>query len=386
MRKYLEEIMTVKRLCLVKGGNQMKKNICFVDYDFSVMGGVEKVLKDLAENLSTEYSVHIISICSKGKDIYYDINNKNIEYHAICEGFPRIREAVTKSFSPLRSYIKKNSIDIVFIMGYYPIPILMPIKPFVKTKFIFCDHGSIENQLGDRKAVTFRKLAAKFCDKVVTLTQRNLDAYEKLFKTKSKKLECIYNAIDEEIFDYVADEYDIKSKKIITAGRFTAEKGFDMLVDVANIVLNKHTDWTWDLYGDGEEFESIKNRVNQLGLSDRLILKGRSNEIYKKYKDYSIYVLPSYREGLPLVLLEAKANHLPIVAFDVLTGPREIVSDKENGFLIPCYDKELMAEKICCLIENEELRESFSNRSYDNIDLFKKDSIMRKWVKIIENV
>ena len=364
----------------------MKKNICFVDYDFSVMGGVEKVLKDLAENLSTEYNVHIISICSKGKNVYYDINDKNIKYCAICEGFPRIREAVTKSFNPLRSYIKKNNIDIVFIMGYYPIPILMPIKPFVKAKFIFCDHGSIENQLSNKEALMFRKLASKFCDKVVTLTQRNLDAYQKFFKTKSQKLECIHNAIDEEIFNYVADQYDIKSKKIITAGRFTAEKGFDMLVDVANIVLNEHHDWTWDLYGDGEEFQNIKDKVNQLGLSDRLILKGNSNEIYKKYKDYSIYVLPSYREGLPLVLLEAKANRLPIVAFDVLTGPREIVNDKINGFLIPCYDKELMAKKICCLIEDENLRQSFSNRSYDNINLFKRDAIMRKWVKIIKNV
>ena len=361
------------------------KKICFVIYDFSIFGGVEKVLSVLANSLSEKYEVHIISICSENNGMAYELDN-SIKYCVLSNSKGRIRELAVECFSKLKSFIKRNNIDVVLLMGNYPVPICVPVKPFVKAKFVYCDHGSIANEIEKKDITLFRKLAAKFCDKVVTLTQRNLDDYKKLFGTKPKKLECIYNAIDKEIFDYIADQYDTKSKKIITVGRFTVEKGFDMLVDVANIVLNRHRDWTWDLYGDGEEFENIKNRVNQLDISDRLILRGKSNEIYKKYKDYSIYVLPSYREGLPLVLLEAKANRLPIVAFDVLTGPREIVNDKENGFLIPCYDKELMAEKICCLIENEKLRESFSNRSYDNIDLFKEDSIMRKWVKIIENV
>ena len=99
-----------------------------------------------------------------------------------------------------------------------------------------------------------------------------------------------------------------------------------------------------------------------------------------------MYVLPSYREGLPLVLLEAKANKLPIVSFDVVTGPREIVRDNVDGFLIPCYNKKLMAKKIIELIEKKELRLKFSNNSQENINKFSKQEIMKKWIDLIENI
>ena len=361
------------------------KKICFVIYDFSVFGGVEKVLSVIANSLSEKYEVHIISICSENNGMAYELDN-SIKYCVLSNSKGRIRELAVECFSKLKSYIKRNNIDIVLLMGNYPVPICLPVKPFVKAKFVYCDHGSIANEIEKKDITLFRKLAAKFCDKVVTLTQRNLDDYKKLFGTKQKKLECIYNAIDSKIFDDVSSCYDINSKKIITAGRFTAEKGFLMLVDVANIVLNKLKDWQWDLYGDGEEFEKVKDKVISLNLQDRLILKGMVKDIYKRYKDYSMYVLPSYREGLPLVLLEAKANYLPVVSFDVVTGPREIVNDKKDGFLIPCYDKELMARKICELIENEDLRKEFSMNTYDNIDLFKKETIMNKWINLIENI
>ena len=361
------------------------KKICFVIYDFSVFGGVEKVLSVLANSLSERYEVHVVSICSENECVAYELKN-SVKYSVLSDAPGRIRNLAIECFPKLKSYIKSNNIDIVLLMGNYPVPICLPIKPFVKAKFVYCDHGSIANEIEKKDITLFRKLAAKFCDKVVTLTQRNLEDYRKLFATKPKKLDCIYNAIDSKIFDYASECYDVNSKKIITAGRFTTEKGFLMLVDVANDVLNKHKDWRWDLYGDGEEFEKVKDKIISLNLQDRLILKGMVSDIYKRYKDYSMYVLPSYREGLPLVLLESKANRLPIVSFDVTTGPREIVSNEKNGFLIPCYDKEFMAREICKLIENEELRKEFSMNSYDNIDLFKEEAIIKKWISLIENI
>ena len=113
---------------------------------------------------------------------------------------------------------------------------------------------------------------------------------------------------------------------------------------------------------------------------------GLVNDIYERYKDYAIYVLPSYREGLPLVLLEAKANRLPVVSFDCVTGPREIITDGVDGFLIDCYNKQTMANKILDLIESNDLRIKMSKNSYINLDKFSKEKILNQWIELIEGI
>ena len=106
--------------------------------------------------------------------------------------------------------------------------------------------------------------------------------------------------------------------------------------------------------------------------------------MYDIYKNYSIYVMTSYREGLPLVLLEAKANSLPIVSFDCLTGPSEIVRDGVDGYLIECYNEGKMVDKLSKLIENPCLRKEFSDKSRENLDKFGKNKIIKQWETLID--
>ena len=85
-------------------------------------------------------------------------------------------------------------------------------------------------------------------------------------------------------------------------------------------------------------------------------------------------------------MTEAKLNGLPAVSFDCSSGPAEIISDSTDGFLIPCYNTEIMAEKICALIENPSLRKNFSEHSKDNLFKFSKKVIIKKWINLIENI
>ena len=107
------------------------------------------------------------------------------------------------------------------------------------------------------------------------------------------------------------------------------------------------------------------------------------NNIYPKH---SIYVMTSYFEGLPLVLLEAKKFKLPIVSFNCPTGPSEIVRHGINGFIIDNFNVNEMANKICDLIENEKLRWEFSCNANLDVDKFSKDVILEKWMKLIEDL
>lgn len=360
------------------------KNICFIDWDFSFVGGIESVIKALSFEFSKKYNVHVISINNENKKLGAKLPDC-VKYLAINNGTNRIRNACLKSFFPLLKYIRKNKIDIVFCMGHYTVPVLIPVSKFSKAKFIFCDHGAIANQLEDSVITGFRKSASNNFYKVLTLTERNREDYIEMFNADPKKIICIPNWVDNEIFNHVG-EYNLDSKKIVSVGRFGKEKGYDMLVDIADIVLKKHPDWQWDIYGNGETFEDTKEKIKEHGLENDLNLMGSVNDIYDRYKDYAIFVLPSYREGLPLVLLEAKANHLPIVSFDCITGPREIITDGIDGFLVDCYNIEEMAENISALIENDEFRKQISDNSSNNLEKFDKQKILEQWINLIEYI
>ena len=90
-------------------------------------------------------------------------------------------------------------------------------------------------------------------------------------------------------------------------------------------------------------------------------------------------------EGFGMVLLEAQINRLPIISFDVRCGPKDIIEDKKNGFLIPCFDNKFMVKKINELINNPEKRKDFSSNSQINLDKFKIEVITNQWIKLLSS-
>ena len=96
--------------------------------------------------------------------------------------------------------------------------------------------------------------------------------------------------------------------------------------------------------------------------------------------------MTSYVEGLPLVLLEAKANHLPIVSFDIISGPSDIIENDDDGYLIPAFDTGLMAEKIAYLLTNKSERIRLSAASAHRMDRFDKKNILNQWRELISGL
>jgi len=358
------------------------KKVCLVDFDMSVTGGVEHVTCELANRLVEEYEVHIYTIRNENGITAYTLKED-----IICsvgeEKAERIRQLIPRCGKRFRKYLCENEIDTVLFMGVYSAFILLWSTAFLKVKFIYCDHGALMNQWTEKSVTIMRYLSAILADKVVVLTERTKEDYIQQFKIKRKKIECIYNWVDTS--DYVCNtKYNQKSQMILSVGRISKEKGYDLLIKVANLVLPKYPNWQWHVYGDGELFQEIAAEIANSNLEEQLILKGNVTNVRELYKEYSFLVLPSYREGLPLVLLEAKVNALPLVSFDILTGPREIIEDNENGYLVSPYSIEEMAERIERLISSEELRKSFSQGTKKNLKKFEKEQIILQWKRIID--
>ena len=182
--------------------------------------------------------------------------------------------------------------------------------------------------------------------------------------------------------------YNNESTKLVTVGRFDSQKGYDYLVQVAKKVLSEKSDWTWEIYGSGnqDEVDKIRNLIKENDLQDKLVIKGLEKNQDLIYGDKGIYVMTSRYEGLPLVLLEAQQNNLPIVSFSCPTGPNEIVEDGVNGYLVECYDTDKLSQKLLELMGDEALRQSFSEHAKDNMDKFDKDKILKQWIELIETI
>ncbi len=173
---------------------------------------------------------------------------------------------------------------------------------------------------------------------------------------------------------------------ILSSGRLTYQKGFDLLVDVANKVLPGHPDWQWVILGEGEDRPALEQRIHDAGLDGRLILKGRVDDVDSYYRRSAMFVMTSRFEGLPMVLLEAKAHLLPLVSFDCPTGPSEVIEDGVNGTVVPLGDIDAMAKAINALIDDRTRRIEYSRMSDSNAGRYGMTAICDDWIRLLRSV
>ena len=216
----------------------------------------------------------------------------------------------------------------------------------------------------------------KNADLVVTLTHQAKQQWK-----KAKRVEVIPNFSLIPVKQYS----NCEKKRIIAVGRLCEEKGFERLLTIWKVVSSKFPDWQLAIFGEGK----LKNKLNNIIDTEHMknvILYGTTKDIGKEYSDSSICVVTSYYEGFSLVTLEAMKFGLPCVAFDCPYGPRNIIEDHKNGFLVENGNNKLFIEKLCCLIENNNLRFDFSKSAIETAEHFNTDIVMNQWKSLFEEL
>ncbi|MBQ8673134.1 MAG: glycosyltransferase family 4 protein [Bacteroides sp.] len=175
-------------------------------------------------------------------------------------------------------------------------------------------------------------------------------------------------------------------KRVIAAGRYVPQKGFDRLIAAWRIVAEKHPDWKLNVYGDGWLREQLQEQIEALDLSDSCCLEHTVSDIKEKYLDSSLFVLSSRYEGFGLVIVEAMSCGLPVVSFACKCGPRDIISDGKDGLLIPDDDIEKLAEGINWLIEEENVRIQMGNQAFSKSKGYAIDKIGMKWEILFDSL
>ena len=180
----------------------------------------------------------------------------------------------------------------------------------------------------------------------------------------------------------ISEASAVKTKRIVSAGRFTDQKGFDRLIRAFANSSSSRPGWTLRILGDGPKRAELEALRDSLGLGEKVELPGVTAEIYKEYTQAAFYVLSSRFEGFPMTLCEALSSGLPAVAMDCMTGPRHILRDGVDGLLVPDVDEMALAAAMGRLMDDEALRARLAARAPDVVDRFSLDRVMRLWEEI----
>lgn len=213
-------------------------------------------------------------------------------------------------------------------------------------------------------------------DKFVVLTEEDA-GYWDMLSNKS--------VIPNPLTNYPTQQADWNNKVVISVGRYDFQKGFDMLIEAWVQVASKHPDWQLRIFGPGDNM-LYQLQADNLGLKGVVHCMGVSDRVYDEMAKASFYVLSSRYEGFGLVLIEAMAVGLPCVAFACPAGPKDIVSDHQDGLLVERNNVRKLADAINYLIEHDEVRQRYAAQAIINSRRYNLDNIMKMWMSLFDNI
>lgn len=353
-------------------------------YDISVVGGTERVVCNLANAFcKMGHKVSVLSLYKANPSIPFEFDQdvklhfkhldseKNISlggggiYHSsLSKLYNKHMSKFLLSFWVWRHF-KGN--DLVLVNDSYYIPYFKHHS----TKYIRLIH----------QYFTYRKRNRAF-DAIAILSRAQLDLWKCSYK--NKEILVIPNFVPE----IPQQNAQYASKIVLSVGRMDVgdEKGFLRLLEVWKQVMEDGVLMGWKLLivGSGVIQQDIESKIKALGLNECVVLKPFTQAIIQEYLASSIYVMSSYHEGLPMVLLESGACGLPAIAFDVMTGPSDIIEDGVSGYLVKDNDLQGFANKLKMLMEDENLRIEMGKHAKQRIqNHFSSQAVLAMWENVM---
>ncbi|MET8334694.1 glycosyltransferase family 4 protein [Streptosporangium canum] len=222
-------------------------------------------------------------------------------------------------------------------------------------------------------------------DAFVTLTEADLKQYAGLLKADTpRRLVRIPNAVPR----LAGDVSRLEEKVAVAIGRVVHAKGFDHLVKAWRQVAQAHPDWILRIVGGGtpEREQRLRDRIEEAGLTGRVLLMGSSREIGVELAKASIYVVSSRYEGFGMTILEAMSKGVPVVSFDCPHGPREIITHGHDGLLVRAGNADALAGGIRRLIEDEELRRTLGGNALRTAARYDLDAVGARWDALLADL
>lgn len=360
-------------------------------------GGIEKQVTTLANELLKEYEVEIISLYDiLSGESFYQLDDK-VKVKYIFNFGPnkdKIKDALKKfklitlikqlckalkilytKYFGLGKIIKNLNTDIL-------ISSRIEFSKQIKRNDIITisqEHSFIDNEKYIKKV----RKSFKHIKYLIVMTKGAKEKYDEWLKNEKIKPEVIVipNIIKENKSGKISN---LNNRQIISVGRLEDVKDFYTLILVFSVIVKKYPNYILKIIGEGSMREKLEEQIKKCNLQKNVILTGRrtENEINNELIKSDVFVLTSKSESFSLVLCEAMNFGVPCIAFDVDVGPREIIQDGKNGFLIENRNVDLMIERLDELLYNISLRRFFGSNSYNVAKNYYSENIINKWKNI----
>ena len=375
--------------------------ILYIYPEFVIKGGADKIVIEKANYFVTHgYEVIIVTEAQMGRktsfplepavkliDMGLDFNKqytqnfiqRGITYFSLMIKYKRrLRRILEQERPDITITTLGRSIDIITDIkdGSVKLGEAHSIRASLRSFYMLEDKGFVYKFVTwFMKWRTSRKISR--LDALVLLTHDDAETW-----TEAKNTYVIPNPVP----FYPEESAKLENKQVIMVGRYNDAKGYDYLIPAWDMVHQKHPDWKLHVYGSGELHDQVIQWIQECHLEDTIIIHDPVINIMEKYMDSSIAVLSSRYEGFSLVILEAMSCGVPFVSFDCPHGPRNVIRNGEDGLLVEYLNIQALADGICRLIEDEQLRKHLGKNARTNILRFSKDSIMNHWMELFDTL
>ena len=353
-------------------------------------GGAERVLVLLAQAfLSKAYQVNVITLSTKNDDFYtLPAGAGRLALGILGDSVNPLSAIVNNlsRLSKLRTAICSTKPDVVisFATETNILTILSLLQtgiPVIATEH--CDpnlisYGKIWEKL--------RRFSYPYATKIVSVSQGVDNGFDWLSVNKRAIIYNPFLKIENNQQIDLPIGVDSEKKWIISMGRLTYQKGFDILLSAFAKIANSYPNWQLIILGKGEQRPELEKLIEHLNLTDRVILPGVIKNPFPILKKADLFVMASRFEGFPMSHGEAMACGCPIIATDCPSGPREIIRHDIDGILVPTEDVSALAQAMDKLMSDEKQRILLASRATEVTQRFSLENVMNSWEKLFAEI
>lgn len=358
--------------------------------------GAENVIVELAQSLAHTGYQTIIGVLNNRDNPHLEMVEAAEKYKLETATFECSGKLSLQCIFAIRQYIKRNNIAIVHSHGYKSnfyalfstlrknIPLICTCHPWLETEV------SVKARF---YAWLDKNMVLKRFSHIVAVS---VDVKNELLShgIADGRLSLIPNGINIQRFSHDCHEWQMPEeitlkpggKYVGTIGRLSREKGQDVLIEAAKLVLDVEPHTQFIIVGDGPYKTELMNRVHSLGLQDRVVFTGICNTIPEIMSFFDLFVLPSRTEGLPMVLLEAMAAHKAVVATDV-GDVASVITNNKSGVLIEPENAAVMGEAIVDLLQSQTKRQYLAGNAFNKVKREFSSAVMaQRYAELYEKI
>jgi glycosyltransferase involved in cell wall biosynthesis len=354
--------------------------IIFYTNSMSPAGGIERVISKHINFLSKH---DILLLTKDNLNSFYPLPN-NIRHDSLKinfnldmkSKFNRIRTILFTILSTsikLRDYIKECKPDIIYVSTPLNLLEIYFAQRHLKNIMV-TEHSSYLSY-----NIVYRLIAKLLYKRVKVLAVPTTDD-SKLYNCLNIKNIYLPNPLS----FYPIYSSNLLNKVVLNVGRFTDDKQHIILIKIWSLVASSHNGWKLKIIGQGENESKIRDAINYYNLNDSVLISPVTQEIEKEFFNSSIFLLTSRAEGFGLVLAEAMSLGVPCISFNCPSGPKDIINNNRNGFLIENENLTDFVDKLNILIENYNIRSEMGQNAKIDILKFSEKKISNDLNTIID--